>query len=51
MEDHYNDIKENSEDAIREFILDDHPCVMAQSLVADDNLTIRDYKNLLHLFP
>lgn len=32
-----------TEEAIREFILDDHPCVMAQSLVADDNLTIRDY--------
>ncbi|MCF4101047.1 YqcI/YcgG family protein [Gillisia sp. M10.2A] len=46
MEDQYKDIKEDSEDAIREFILDDHPCVMAQSLVADDNLTIRDYKNL-----
>lgn len=37
---------ENSEDLIRKFILDDHPCVMAQSLVADENLTISDYKNI-----
>lgn len=33
-------------EAIREFILDDHPCVMAQSLVADENLTICDYETL-----
>ncbi len=31
------------EEAVREFILDDHPCVMAQSIVADDNLTICNY--------
>ena len=37
-------MQENTEDSIKEFILDDHPCVMAQSLVADDNLTIKDYK-------
>lgn len=36
----------NTEDSIREFILDDHPCVMAQSLVADENLTIKDYGNI-----
>ena len=41
-----DNMQENSEDSIREFILDDHPCVMAQSLVADDNLTIRDYKKI-----
>jgi uncharacterized protein len=34
---------DDTEDAIREFILDDHPCVMAQSIVADDSLTVADY--------
>jgi FPC/CPF motif-containing protein YcgG len=34
------------DEMIREFILDDHPCVMAQSLVADDNLTIRNYQKM-----
>tara|TARA_R110002049_G_scaffold151160_1_gene314696 strand:+ start:10142 stop:10822 length:681 start_codon:yes stop_codon:yes gene_type:complete len=34
------------DEMIREFILDDHPCVMAQSLVADDSLTIRNYQKL-----
>lgn len=38
--------EKKTEQAIRKFILDDHPCVMAQSLVADDNLTICDYKNM-----
>ncbi|VXC14498.1 guanitoxin biosynthesis heme-dependent pre-guanitoxin N-hydroxylase GntA [Maribacter litoralis] len=33
------------EDMVRDFILDDHPCVMAQSLVANDNLTIHNYGN------
>lgn len=47
MKDNIEDfMHENTADSIREFILDDHPCVMAQSLVADDNLTIYDYKNL-----
>jgi FPC/CPF motif-containing protein YcgG len=31
---------------VREFILNDHPCVMAQSLVADDNLTIKSYGSM-----
>ena len=31
---------------VREFILDDHPCVMAQSVVADDNITVRSYKRM-----
>jgi len=47
MKNQYKNIMtDTTEDSIREFILDDHPCVMAQSLVADENLTIRDYKNL-----
>ncbi|NNE32806.1 MAG: YqcI/YcgG family protein [Winogradskyella sp.] len=33
----------DAEEMVREFILDDHPCVMAQSVVADDNLTIHSY--------
>ncbi|WP_405382064.1 guanitoxin biosynthesis heme-dependent pre-guanitoxin N-hydroxylase GntA [Maribacter sp. LLG6340-A2] len=32
-----------TDEMVREFILDDHPCVMAQSLVANDNLTIHNY--------
>ncbi|WP_155807224.1 guanitoxin biosynthesis heme-dependent pre-guanitoxin N-hydroxylase GntA [Gillisia marina] len=36
----------NPEELIREFILDDHPCVMALSLVADDNLTIKNYQKI-----
>lgn len=44
-----DNMQENTEDSIREFILDDHPCVMAQSLVADDNLTIRDYKKITNI--
>ncbi|MGJ8666988.1 MAG: guanitoxin biosynthesis heme-dependent pre-guanitoxin N-hydroxylase GntA [Patiriisocius sp.] len=38
-----NDLSESIEHSIRAFILDDHPCIMAQSLVADENLTIKDY--------
>ncbi|QLE02845.1 YqcI/YcgG family protein [Galbibacter sp. BG1] len=37
-----------AEEAIREFILDEHPCVMAQSVVADDNITIFDYGKMHH---
>jgi len=49
MENHKNELMhEKTEESIREFILDDHPCVMAQSLVADDNLTIKDYQSLSH---
>lgn len=36
-------VKENVEGLVREFILDDHPCVMAQSVIADDNVTIQTY--------
>jgi len=32
-----------TESRIREFILDDHPCIMAHSLVADDSLIIKEY--------
>lgn len=35
-----------TENRIREFILDDHPCVMAQSVFADDSVTIRQYKDM-----
>lgn len=36
----------NAEELVREFILDDHPCVMAQSVVADDNITVRAYQTM-----
>ncbi|WP_179345894.1 guanitoxin biosynthesis heme-dependent pre-guanitoxin N-hydroxylase GntA [Winogradskyella ursingii] len=35
-----------AEEMVREFILDDHPCVMAQSVVADDNITVRSYEGM-----
>ncbi|WP_276165995.1 guanitoxin biosynthesis heme-dependent pre-guanitoxin N-hydroxylase GntA [Zobellia alginiliquefaciens] len=38
--------KLEAEAMVREFILDDHPCVMAQSVVADDNLTVCSYDNM-----
>lgn len=35
-----------TENRIREFILDDHPCVMAQSLVADESISIKEYEEM-----
>ena len=35
--------KSEIEEAVREFILDDHPCVMAQSVIVDDNITLQAY--------
>lgn len=34
------------DDMVREFILDGHPCVMAQSVVKDNNLTVHKYKKM-----
>ncbi len=39
-------MQDYTESRIREFILDDHPCVMAQSVFADDNVTLYDYKKM-----
>lgn len=39
------------EEIIREFILDDHPCVMAQSVFADDNVTIKNYGTMTGFCP
>jgi FPC/CPF motif-containing protein YcgG len=39
-------MKKYTENRIREFILDDHPCVMAQSLFADDSVTINSYDDI-----
>ncbi|WP_194851995.1 guanitoxin biosynthesis heme-dependent pre-guanitoxin N-hydroxylase GntA [Nonlabens antarcticus] len=35
-----------TESRIRQFILDDHPCVMAQSLVADESLEIQEFESI-----
>lgn len=43
--------KEDVEGLVREFILDDHPCVMAQSVIADDNVTIQSYGNMDNFCP
>jgi len=37
------DVRKDTEELVREFVLDDHPCVMAQSVIADDNVTIQSY--------
>lgn len=37
-------IKVDADKMVWEFILDDHSCVMAQSAVADGNITVRSYK-------
>lgn len=37
------DLRKDTEELVREFILDDHPCVMAQSVIADDHVTIQSY--------
>lgn len=39
-------MKDYTESRIREFILDDHPCVMAQSVIADESVTINSYGNM-----
>lgn len=39
------------EQMVREFILDDHPCVMAQSVLADDNVIIKKYGTINGLCP
>ncbi|MDT0293024.1 guanitoxin biosynthesis heme-dependent pre-guanitoxin N-hydroxylase GntA [Mesonia ostreae] len=36
---------------VRDFILDDHPCVMAQSVIADDNVTIESYGTMQGFCP
>ncbi|MGB3591427.1 MAG: guanitoxin biosynthesis heme-dependent pre-guanitoxin N-hydroxylase GntA [Nonlabens sp.] len=36
-------MKDYTQSRIREFILDDHPCVMAQSVFADDTVQIQNY--------
>jgi len=42
-----NLIKKNAaEKAIRKFILNDHPCVMAQTVVKDNSLTVKTYPNM-----
>ncbi|MGC1473018.1 MAG: guanitoxin biosynthesis heme-dependent pre-guanitoxin N-hydroxylase GntA [Psychroserpens sp.] len=43
--------KNNIDEIVREFILDDHPCVMAQSVIADDNVTIRSYGTMTEFCP
>ncbi len=35
-----------TESRIREFVLDDHPCVMAQSVFADDSVTLKSYGSI-----
>lgn len=35
-----------TESRIREFILDDHPCVMAQSVIADDSIEIQEFDGM-----
>lgn len=40
---------EYTENRIREFILDDHPCVMAQSVIADDSVTIVEYEDMYNV--
>lgn len=42
-------MKDYTESRIREFILDDHPCVMAQSVIADESVTINSYGSLKKL--
>ena len=44
-------VKEDVEGLVREFILDDHPCVMAQSVIADDNVTFQSYGNMDNFCP
>ncbi|MGB5983138.1 MAG: guanitoxin biosynthesis heme-dependent pre-guanitoxin N-hydroxylase GntA [Nonlabens sp.] len=39
-------MKDYTVSRIREFILDDHPCVMAQSVFADDSVEIVDYEKM-----
>ena len=39
------------EQMVREFILDDHPCVMAQSVFADDNVTLQQYGTMSGFCP
>lgn len=39
-------MKNYTESRIREFILDDHPCVMAQSVIADESVTIKSYEGM-----
>ena len=43
--------KEDIEELVREFVLDDHPCVMAQSVIADDNVTIQSYGSMDNFCP
>ena len=45
------DVANDTEKFVREFILDDHPCVMAQSVIADDNVTIRSYGAMENFCP
>jgi len=35
-----------TESRIREFILDDHPCVMAQSVIADESVCIEEFEGI-----
>ncbi|TVZ09960.1 hypothetical protein JM80_2494 [Cellulophaga sp. RHA_52] len=49
MELHTMDKIENTitvDDMVKEFILDDHPCVMAQSVVANDTISIHNYSKI-----
>jgi FPC/CPF motif-containing protein YcgG len=39
-------MKPYTESRIREFILDDHPCVMAQSVIADESVCIHEYDSM-----